>query len=104
MNDTSPDAFKNYVRRSLYVFAAVLLGTGLMVGLSFAPLHSQSLRIGLILAAAAVNAVLVGGYLMHLFSEKKMIYTLLVFTAIFFAGLMTLTLVAHGDVPAVISH
>lgn len=103
MNDTSPDLFRNYLRRSLCVFAAVLAGTGLMVGVSLAPLHSQGLRIGLILAVAAGNAVLVGGYLMHLFSEKKMIYTLLLFTAIFFTGLMALTLVAHGDVPALIS-
>ena len=51
-----------------------------------------------------VNAFLVAGYLMHLLSEKKMIYTVLAFTVFFFAGLMGLTIWAtqrfsdrHGD-------
>ncbi len=36
---------------------------------------------------------------MHLLSEKKMIYTLLGFTAFFFAGLMGLTIYAMHDMP-----
>ena len=103
MSDSSPESFNAYARKCLVVFLAVLCGTGLMVGVSFASLASAT-RIALILAAACVNAFLVAGYLMHLISERKMIYTVLVFTVIFFAGLMGLTLFAHGDVPHLSAH
>jgi hypothetical protein len=46
-----------------------------------------------------VNAFLVAGFLMHLLSEKKLIYTLLGFTVFFFAGLLGLTLYAMQDFP-----
>jgi hypothetical protein len=36
--------------------------------------------VALILAVACINAFLVAGFLMHLLSEKKLIYTLLGFT------------------------
>jgi hypothetical protein len=36
---------------------------------------------------------------MHLISERKMIYGLLIFTACFFLGLMFLTLSAYADFP-----
>ncbi len=49
-----------------------------------------------------MNASLVAGYLMHLISEQKMIYTLLAFTGIFFAGLMGLSIFAAHDVPALL--
>jgi hypothetical protein len=41
----------------------------------------------------------VAGFLMHLLTEKKMIYTVLSFTVFFFAGLMGLTLWAMSDFP-----
>jgi hypothetical protein len=41
---------------------------------------------------------------MHLISEKKMIYTLLAFTAFFFAGLMGLTVWAAQDMPLGTTH
>ena len=46
-----------------------------------------------------MNAFLVAGYLMHLLSEKKLIYTVLVFTLFFFIGLMGLTMWAMNDFP-----
>jgi uncharacterized membrane protein YqjE len=36
---------------------------------------------------------------MHLISERKMVYTILAFTAFFFIGLMFLTLWTFGDFP-----
>lgn len=98
MNDSQPESFKNYTRRCLYFFLAILFGTGLMVATSFTPL-GNSLRITLILLIASFNAVLVSSFLMHLITEKKLVYTVLVFTAIFFVVLMGLTMWAHGDVP-----
>ena len=52
-----------------------------------------------ILIIAVVNAFLVAGYLMHLLSERKLIYTVLGFTAVFFIGLLGLTLAANNGFP-----
>jgi hypothetical protein len=41
----------------------------------------------------------VAGFLMHLISEKKMIYTVLAFTVFFATGMMWLTLYAMQDFP-----
>ena len=100
---SQPDVFKSTVRRCKMVFAAVVCGTLLAVAAAYAPLGNPALRIALILTAACGNAFLVAGYLMHLLSERKMIYAVLAFTAFFFAGLMGLTLWASGDVPTVLN-
>lgn len=101
MSESHPETFQSHARRCLIILAAVVGVTLIMVGVSFAPL-GQSLRIGLILAAACVNAFLVGGHLMHLISERKLIHTLLAFTVFFFVFLMVLTVWAKHDVPTVI--
>lgn len=95
----SETSFNQYMRRCGVVFAAVVVGTLVMVGVSYAPLANHSLAIALILTGACVNAFLVAGYLMHLISERKAIYALLAFTAVFFVGLVGLTIWAHGDLP-----
>ncbi|MDD5139894.1 MAG: hypothetical protein PHY43_06510 [Verrucomicrobiales bacterium] len=99
-----PVEFKSYLRRCLYVFIAVLCTTSLMIGASFLPNYGWTAKVAMILAVACVNAFVVAGYLMHLLSEKKMIYTLLGFTIFFFAGLMGLTIWAMHDMPAGSSH
>lgn len=104
MREPQPEAWKQYTRRCIHVFIAVLCGTLLMVAASFAPLGNRHFNIALVLAAACGNAFLVAGFLMHLISERKLIYTLLIFTGIFFAGLMGLTLFAHGDIPHITGH
>jgi caa(3)-type oxidase subunit IV len=97
----NPEAFRAYARRCGLVFLAVACMTLVMVAASYLPLRNHALTIGIILAVASVNASLVAGYLMHLISERKAIYTLLAFTGIFFTGLMGLTIYATHDVPAV---
>ena len=56
-------------------------------------------NISLALVIAVLKAALVAGFFMHLVSEKKPIYTILVFTAFFFVGLMALTIWAMNDSP-----
>ena len=51
------------------------------------------------LAIACGKAAMVGGFFMHLISERKMVYGLLVFTAFFFLGLMVLTVSSFSDFP-----
>jgi caa(3)-type oxidase subunit IV len=98
----NPEAFRAYARRCGLVFLVVACMTLLMVGASYLSLPNHAVTIGIILAVASVNASLVAGYLMHLISEQKMIYTLLAFTGIFFVGLMGLSIFAAHDVPALL--
>ena len=90
---------KDYIRRCALVFLAVICTTSLMIWASFLPHFGWPAKVAMILTIAVVNAFLVAGFLMHLLSEKKMIYTVLAFTVVFFAGLMGLTIWATGDFP-----
>ena len=95
----SHEAFNHHVRRYLYVFYALLFGTLITVGASYIPFGNREVNIGVALLIAISKATLVACYFMHLISERKMIYAIMGFTAVFFAGLMILTLCAFGDVP-----
>jgi len=89
----------SYIRRCVKVFFAVICATSLMIWASYLPHYGWPAKVTIILAIAICNAFVVAGFLMHLLSEKKMIYTVLAFTVCFFAGLMGLTLWAMGDFP-----
>ena len=89
-----------YIRLCAVVFFAVLCTTSAMIATSFSHIgEGWTLKVTLILGIAVVNAFLVAGYLMHLLSEKKLIYTVLTFTVCFFIGLMGLTLWAMANFP-----
>ena len=96
----------SYIRLCAVVFLVVLCTTSAMIATSFSHLgEGWTLKVALILAIAVVNAFLVAGYLMHLLSEKKLIYTVLGFTVVFFIGLMGLTVWAtNGFPPGTVSH
>jgi cytochrome c oxidase subunit 4 len=82
----------------MVIYFALLAGTVLTVWASYIDLgHHWNIVLALIIAC--VKAFLVVGYFMHLISEKKMIYSVLSFTAFFFAGLMILTLCSLHDFP-----
>jgi caa(3)-type oxidase subunit IV len=94
-----PVNLKSYIRLCAVVFVVVLCTTALMIYASFLPHFGWTAKVTMILAIAVVNAFLVAGYLMHLLSEKKMVYTVLIFTVIFFIGLVGLTMFAMNDFP-----
>jgi len=95
-----PVTLQGYIRLCSVIFAVVLLAIGSMIAVSFAHIgEGWTWRVVLILAIATVNASLVAGYLMHLLSEKKLIYTVLGFTVFFVIGLFGLTLWAMNDFP-----
>jgi caa(3)-type oxidase subunit IV len=95
-----PVDLKSYIRLCAIVFLVVLCTTAGMIATSFAHIgEGWTLKVALILAIAIVNAFLVAGYLMHLLSEKKLVYTVLLFTVGFFIGLMGLTIWAMSDFP-----
>jgi len=97
--DEHPVNFNSYVALCVKVFIAVLIATSLMIWTSFLPHYSWAMKVTVILMIAICNAFAVAGYLMHLLSEKKMVYTVLMFTLFFFAGLVGLTLWAMQDYP-----
>lgn len=100
MSDSHKIDLKSYTRRCLLVLFVVVCTTSLMIATSFATLGGGwPLKVTLILSIAVVNAFVVAGFLMHLLSEKKMIFTVLAFTVFFFAGLMGLTMWAMNDFP-----
>jgi caa(3)-type oxidase subunit IV len=95
-----PVSLKSYIRLCAVVFLVVLCTTSAMIATSFSHIgEGWTLKVALILAIAVVNAFLVAGYLMHLLSEKKLIYTVLAFTVIFVIGLFALTIGATNDFP-----
>jgi len=93
--------FKSYARRCAFVFGAVLVTIGLMILISyFPPAHfGWSLKAAFILVMASCNAFLVAGFLMHLISERKMVYIILGFAVAFVIGLLGLSLDAMNDFP-----
>ena len=92
MSDQHSQDFNQVVRRYLYVFYALLFGTGITVLASYIPFGHRALNIAVALLIACAKAFLVAGFFMHLLSERKMIYGILIFTVIFLAGLMYLTI------------
>lgn len=91
---------KKSVRRYLFVFYALIVGTAITVGAYYIHIPSVAVTVAVALFIASVKAFLVAGYFMHLISEKKMIYGILASTAFFFAGLMYLTVWSLDQTPA----
>jgi cytochrome c oxidase subunit 4 len=83
---------KAEVRRYMIVFAALIVGTIATVLASKIHFGSHTANIVVGLVIALTKGFLVAGYFMHLVSERIMIYTILIATVFFFAGLMYLTL------------
>jgi cytochrome c oxidase subunit 4 len=81
------------------IFVALLIGTVVTVGLNYLHFDSKALTIAIALFVATVKAFLVAGYFMHLMSEKKTIYALLLSTAFFFVAMMYLIVWARGQHP-----
>ena len=93
------DDISRHVRGYLLVGVALLIGTVLTVWASYIDL-GHHWNIVLALAIASAKASLVALFFMHLISEKQMIYLVLGFTVFFFAGLMSLTVFSHHNLPA----
>ena len=85
-------------RRYLVVFACMVVTALITVGIALAPLGNHKLNIGLALVVVALQAFLVLGFMMHLLSERHMIYTVLGFTGFFLLALMVLTISSVNEV------
>ncbi len=97
----SKEDIQKHVKTYIVIFIALLIGTVLTVGAAYIDL-GHAFNIALALLIASVKAFLVAGFFMHLLSEKKTIYAILLCTVVFFAGLMALTVMAYYDVPVLV--
>jgi cytochrome c oxidase subunit IV len=85
-----------HVRVYITVFVALMVLTIVTVAVSRVHL-SVPLAVTVALMVATIKGSLVACYFMHLISEKKVIYAVLVLTAVFFVALLALPAVTHGN-------
>jgi cytochrome c oxidase subunit 4 len=88
--------FHKHIRAAIGVFVALLVLTAVTVGASYIHLGHEG-NIVLALIIAAIKAGLVAAIFMHLIAEKRMVFRVLAFTVIFFAGLFLLILFTFGN-------
>ena len=95
MADSIAD-IKKHVRVYITVFISLAILTVITVAVSYIEMN-MTLTVTVALFIATVKAGLVASYFMHLISEKKLIYSVLIVTAVFFFAMMFLVLVAYFD-------
>jgi cytochrome c oxidase subunit 4 len=72
-----------HVKTYMMVFAALMVLTIVTVAVSYLDLSTAgTITLGLVIAT--IKGSLVACYFMHLISERKLIYAVLIFTAVFF--------------------
>jgi cytochrome c oxidase subunit 4 len=85
-----------HVRVYITVFVALMVLTIITVAVS--RLHlSVPVAVTVALLVATIKGSLVACYFMHLISEKKLIYAVLVLTAVFFLALLALPAITHSN-------
>ena len=98
----NPEEFKKHLGKYYVVFVALICLTAVTVGVSYLKL-ARPLAITLGLTIATIKAGLVAAVFMHLISERKVIYAVLILTALFFALLLALpnltTFEHHSGMP-----
>jgi cytochrome c oxidase subunit IV len=100
MSDHSPTHdISRHVKIYVTVFIALLVGTVITVAMNYMHFDSMALTVTIALFIATVKAFLVAGFFMHLISEKKAIYAMLLVTVFFFAAMMYLTVWARDEIP-----
>ena len=85
-----------HVRVYITVFVALMVLTVVTVAVSYLHLPVP-MAVAVALLVATVKGTLVACYFMHLISEKKLIYAVLVLTAVFFVVLLALPAVTHHN-------
>lgn len=87
---------KKHVRTYVVVFISLMALTMVTVAVSY--LHLSIVpAITVALIIATIKGSLVASYFMHLISEKKLIYFVLILTVVFFIALMTLPIGHMSD-------
>jgi len=93
----SPEQIRKEMKVYLAVFIGLAVLTAVTVGACYGlklPVH-QAILVALIIAS--IKGFLVAAFFMHLLSEKKVIYGVLILTVIFFIFLMMLPVSHHAN-------
>jgi cytochrome c oxidase subunit 4 len=85
-----------HVRIYVTVFVSLMALTIITVAVSYLHLPLP-MAVTVALLVATIKGSLVACFFMHLISEKKLIYAVLVLTAIFFVALLALPAVTHQN-------
>lgn len=85
-----------HVRVYIIVFVALMALTVITVAISYLDLPPRA-AIAVALLVATIKGSLVACYFMHLISEKKLIYAVLVITVVKFVALLALPALTHGN-------
>jgi len=96
MSESHAHDVQKHVKLYIGVFVALAILTAVTVFAASIE-HSVALAVTVALFIASVKGSLVAAYFMHLITEKRFIYGLLLFTLIFFVGLIFLPLAAFYD-------
>ena len=86
-----------HIRGYLLVGATLITFTIITVFLSYVNFGTQKANVAVAMLVATFKAGLVAAIFMHLASEKRMIYRILIFTVFFVLGLFWLTYLAWYD-------
>ena len=87
---------QHHIRSNIKVFVALLVLTGVTVAVSYLNV-GIGVAILIALIVASVKSSLVGGFFMHLISEKRSIYGLLLLAGFFFVAMMGLFVWSHAE-------
>ena len=96
MSGNSVEEIKKETRVYILVFVALAVLTLVTVGVSYLHL-SPGAAIALALFIATIKGSLVAAYFMHLLSERKLVYAVLILTLVFFVALLLLPLGGYAD-------
>jgi len=96
MSGHSVEEIKKETRVYILVFVALAALTLVTVGVSYLHL-SVGAAIALALFIATIKGSLVAAFFMHLLSERKVIYAVLILTLVFFVALLFLPLGGYVD-------
>jgi cytochrome c oxidase subunit IV len=87
---------KKQLRTYITVFASLMALTAVTVGVSYLHLNTAAAII-IALSIATMKGSLVASYFMHLISEKRYIYLLLIFSGFLFVALMGLIIFGQSN-------
>jgi cytochrome c oxidase subunit 4 len=91
-----PAEIDRHVRVYITVFVALMALTIVTVAVSYLDLP-PAMAITVALFVATIKGTLVAGYFMHLISEKRLIYAVLVITVVKFIALLALPAITHSN-------
>ncbi len=97
MDHDNPAEMRLAIRKCVWAFVAILIGTVMTVTASQIRLGHPGVNIAVAMAISVLQASLVAGFLMQLISERRMIFGLLALTGVFFVVLFVLVIGSYAD-------